>query len=96
MKTYLKKIFFKWGIFIFDANDYKYGGFNHFIAGKIFRWKLDYLIFNIRKQWNSIGNMRIKIVSTKVITIASTLDFFKYLMAHNHKQMTNNKIKRLF
>jgi hypothetical protein len=51
MKTYLKKIFFKWGIFTFNANGYKYGGFNHFIAGRIFRWKLCYLTIAIRKQW---------------------------------------------
>jgi len=29
--------FFKYGINIFDSKLKKYGGFNHFIAGKIFK-----------------------------------------------------------
>lgn len=32
--------FFKYGIDVFDSRLRKYGGFNHFLAGKIFRWKL--------------------------------------------------------
>lgn len=41
------KMFFWCGIFLFDAQKKEYGGFNHFIAGKIFRWKYDYLELSI-------------------------------------------------
>ena len=34
---------FKYGISVFDSRLKKYGGFNHFVAGKIFRWRLCYL-----------------------------------------------------
>ena len=42
--------FFKYGINLFDSRLKKYGGFNHFIAGKIFRWKFCYLSIALRKQ----------------------------------------------
>jgi hypothetical protein len=37
------QMFFWCGVFWFDAKKKEYGGFNHFIAGKIFRWRLCYL-----------------------------------------------------
>ena len=42
---------FKYGISVFDSRLKKYGGFNHFIAGKIFKWKYGYLSIELRKQW---------------------------------------------
>jgi len=49
------RMFFWCGIMLFDSSLKKYGGFNHFIAGKIFRWKLDYLelsiTYKIRFAW---------------------------------------------
>ena len=42
--------FFKYGINIFDSKLKKYGGFNHFIAGKIFKQKYNYLTIALRKQ----------------------------------------------
>lgn len=44
-------MFFWFGIQLFDSRLKEYGGFNHFIAGKIFRWKYSYLSIAIRKQW---------------------------------------------
>ncbi len=43
--------FFKYGIDVFDSRLKKYGGFNHFLAGKIFRWKLSYLTIYLKKEW---------------------------------------------
>jgi hypothetical protein len=45
------KMFFWYGINLFDGKLKKYGGFNHFIAGKIFRWKYTYLTISFRKQF---------------------------------------------
>src|SRR5574343_644933 len=45
------KMFFWFGIQLFDSSLKKYGGFNHFIAGKIFRWKYCYVIIALRRQW---------------------------------------------
>ena len=45
-------MFFKWGISFFDSRLKKYGGFNHFIAGKIFRWRLNYFCIGVRQQWH--------------------------------------------
>jgi len=36
---------------LFDSKSLEYGGFNHFISGKIFKWKYSYLIISVRKQW---------------------------------------------
>jgi len=47
MNELINKMFFWCGIFLFDSKKKEYGGFNHFIAGKIFRWKLDYLQLSI-------------------------------------------------
>ncbi len=43
--------FFKYGIDVFDSRLKKYGGFNHFLAGKIFRWRLCYLTIYLNKKW---------------------------------------------
>ena len=43
--------FFKYGIEIFDSRLKKYGGFGHFIAGKIFLWRLYYLTIYIKKEF---------------------------------------------
>ncbi len=45
----MKKMFFKWGIDLFDSKKIEYGGFNHFIAGKIFRWKFTYITIYLSK-----------------------------------------------
>ena len=37
------KMFYWFGIYLFNSKKIEYGGFNHFIAGKIFGWKLSYL-----------------------------------------------------
>lgn len=42
----------KYGISVFDARLKEYGGFNHFIAGKIFRWQLHYLDIYLKKNLN--------------------------------------------
>lgn len=47
----LSKMFFWFGIQIFDSKLKEYGGFNHFIAGKIFRWKYCYLVISIVYQF---------------------------------------------
>ena len=44
-------MFFWFGLQLFDSRLKEYGGFNHFIAGKIFRWKYCYLSIALRKQW---------------------------------------------
>ena len=44
-------MFFWFGIQLFDSRLKEYGGFNHFIASKIFRWKYCYLSIALRKQW---------------------------------------------
>lgn len=53
-KEWLKRIYnklnnmFYWcGIYLFNTRLYKYGGFNHFIAGKIFKWKYSYMFISI-------------------------------------------------
>ena len=47
----LSKMFFKYGIDLFDSRLKEYGGFNHFLAGKIFRWKYHYLTIYLKKQF---------------------------------------------
>lgn len=42
---------FKYGISVFDSRLKKYGGFNHFIAGKIFRWRLCYLDIYLKRKF---------------------------------------------
>jgi hypothetical protein len=51
MKKFFTNMFFWFGIQLFDSKLKKYGGFNHFIAGKIFRWKFTYLVISLRRQW---------------------------------------------
>ena len=51
MRRTFSNMFFWFGIEFFDSRLKEYGGFNHFIAGKIFRWKFYYLSIEIRKQW---------------------------------------------
>ena len=54
-KLIIKKfndMFFWFGIQLFDSSRKECGGFNHFIAGVIFRWKFDYIVICIRKQWS--------------------------------------------
>lgn len=41
------KMFYWCGIYLFSAKKYEYGGFNHFIAGKIFKWKYCYMDISI-------------------------------------------------
>ena len=43
--------FSKYGIEVFDRRLKEYGGFNHFLAGKIFRWKLSYLDIYLKKEF---------------------------------------------
>ena len=45
------QMFFWFGIELFDSRKIEYGGFNHFIAGKIFKWKYCYLIISVEKQF---------------------------------------------
>jgi hypothetical protein len=51
----LKKMFFWCGVLLFDAAQKQYGGFNHFLAGNVFRWKLCYLelslTYKLRFKW---------------------------------------------
>jgi hypothetical protein len=50
-KAIISRMFFCFGIYLFDARRKESGGFNHFIAGRIFKWKYDFLIISIEKQW---------------------------------------------
>ena len=45
------QMFFWFGIYLFDSRKIEYGGFNHFISGKIFKWKYCYLMISIKKQF---------------------------------------------
>jgi hypothetical protein len=47
----MKNLFYWCGVSIFDSRQKQYGGFNHFIAGKIFRWKYNYLDICLRRMW---------------------------------------------
>ncbi len=47
----LQKIFFFFGIMLFDSRLKEYGGFNHFLAHKIFKSKYTYLTIALRLQW---------------------------------------------
>lgn len=49
MKKFFTNMFFWFGIQLFDSKLKKYGGFNHFIAGKIFKWKFTYLVISLRR-----------------------------------------------
>lgn len=40
-----------YSIGIFDSRKKEYGGYNHFIAGKIFRWRLCYLSVYLKKKF---------------------------------------------
>ena len=40
-------MFYWCGIYLFSAKQKQYGGFNHFIAGKVFRWKYTYMFISI-------------------------------------------------
>ena len=42
---------FKYGIYVFDSRKKEYGGFNHFLAGKILKWKLSYLTIRIKRKY---------------------------------------------
>ena len=42
---------FKYGVSVFDSSLKIYGGFNHFIAGKIFRWRLSYLDISLKRKF---------------------------------------------
>ena len=41
------QMFFWCGIFLFDARKKEYGGFNHFLAGNVFKWKYTYAEISI-------------------------------------------------
>jgi len=41
----------KHGLSIFDSSKKEFGGFNHFLAGKIFRWKLTHLDIYLKKNF---------------------------------------------
>jgi hypothetical protein len=43
--------FYKYGIAVFDARAKEYGGFNHFIAKNIFKWRLCYLSICLNKKF---------------------------------------------
>jgi hypothetical protein len=47
----MRRTFFWFGIHLFDSLAKEHGGFNHFICGKIFRWKYYYIVIALRKQW---------------------------------------------
>jgi len=47
----LSNTFFKYGINVFDSRLKKYGGFNHFFAGTIFRWRYHYLTIYLKKEF---------------------------------------------
>lgn len=51
----INRMFFWCGVLLFDSSNKEYGGFNHFLAGKIFRWKFSYveisITYNIRLKW---------------------------------------------
>lgn len=49
-------MFFWCEIELFNSFEYKYGGFNHFIAGKIFKWKYSYISIELRKTWKFNSN----------------------------------------
>lgn len=58
-KSFLDKIykrlddmFFWCGIHLFESRLKEYGGFNHFIAGKIFGWRYCYLSIELRWAWS--------------------------------------------
>jgi hypothetical protein len=42
---------FKYGIRVFDSRLKEHGGFNHFISGKIFRWRLCYLDVHLKRKF---------------------------------------------
>ncbi len=46
-----RKMFFWCGVWLFDSSLKKYGGFNHFLAGKIFRWRYTYMMVSLRREW---------------------------------------------
>jgi len=41
------QMFFWCGISLFDASKKEYGGFNHFLAKNIFKWKYNYIEISI-------------------------------------------------
>lgn len=43
------------GICLFSSSKIEYGGFNHFIAGFIFRWKYTYIDIYITKKFKYIN-----------------------------------------
>ncbi len=45
-------MFFWFGVSLFDSKKLEYGGFNHFIAGRIFKWRYRYVIIYLR--WSFI------------------------------------------
>lgn len=47
-----RQMFFWFGMNVFDSNQKKYGGFNHFIAGEIFRWNYSYLTISLVRKWS--------------------------------------------
>jgi len=54
MKNIIKlfnKMFFWFGIYLFDSKLKQYGGFNHFIAKHIFRYKFYYLMISLTREW---------------------------------------------
>jgi len=48
---YTTSMFFWFGIYLFNSNYKEYGGFNHFIAYKIFRGKYTYMTISLHKKW---------------------------------------------
>jgi len=43
--------FFKYGVNVFSSRLKQFGGFNHFLAGTIFRWKLSYLDIYLKREF---------------------------------------------
>lgn len=43
--------FFKYGVSVFDGRQKQFGGFNHWIAKYVFRWRLCYLDIYLEKQF---------------------------------------------
>ena len=50
MKEIFKKMFFKWGVQLFDASSKEYGGFNHWIA-KLFGWRITSIVLSIHSEF---------------------------------------------
>jgi len=77
-------MFFWFGIQLFDSRLKEYGGFNHFIAGKIFKWKYCYLsLLHFVNNGVLNGYTKVMNITMTAITIVLHLVVCKFCMAHN-------------